>query len=226
MVRLVENGSTGKTSERGLTLVELLITLVLLSVILTLAVNYFASNARFLRLEEAQAEVIRNLTGTAEYMASLLRMAGYDPRSSGNFGLTEATDTSLFFTLDADSDGVVDSVQAEIVGFYRSGDTLYRYNPEAPNAPILVTLFVDYLGFYYYDAEGRPIPSPLPSPYRNVVLTEAQRAQVRSARLVLVGHSSRPVGGRTFSVTLPTGRVLRGTHFFYRLEKRVRFRNL
>lgn len=213
-------------SQEGLTLVELLITLVLLSVILTLAVNYFVNNARSLRLEEAQAEVVRNLTGTAEYMASLLRMAGYDPRQTGNFGITEATDTSLFFTLDADSDGVLDSVQAEIVGFYRSGDTLYRFNPQDPQSPVLVTLFLDYLGFYYYDGDGRPIPSPLPSPYRNVVLSEAQRAQIRSVRIVLVGHSSRPVGGRRFSVTLPTGQELQSTHFLYRLEKRVRLRNL
>jgi len=112
-----------KNYSNGFTLVELLIALVVSGIIMTGVYSAFKTQQSSYLVQEQVAEAQQNLRASIGFMARDLRMAGYDPTSSGNFSITDvrsrdldngldnttAGNPAITFQTDLNSDGVLDT---------------------------------------------------------------------------------------------------------------------
>jgi len=129
-----------KNYTNGFTLVELLISLVVSGIIMTGVYSAFKTQQSSYLAQEQVAEAQQNLRASIGFMARDLRMAGYDPTSSGNFSITDvrsrdldngldnttAGNPAITFQIDLNSDGTLDS--NETISY-----SLYRYPVSAPS---------------------------------------------------------------------------------------------
>jgi len=106
-----------RLTDRGFTLVELLVAMVISLVVMTAIYSTYASQQRSYIVQEQVGAMQQNLRGAIYFMAREARMAGYDPTGSGNFGITDIRlkdiddnldvngNSSLELTIDQDGDG-------------------------------------------------------------------------------------------------------------------------
>lgn len=109
--------------EKGFSLLELMIALAVGGVVLAALVGVFSRASRLYTLENARAELQQEMRAALEIMGRDIRMAGYDPKKSGNFKVTKASASHLRFTTDFDEDGAVDPSP----GFPNCEVISYRY---------------------------------------------------------------------------------------------------
>ncbi len=148
-----------KATEDGFTLVEILIVLLLISVIMGAIYQTFRAQQKSYMVQEEVLEMQQNLRAGVDIMTREIRMAGYDPTMSGNFGILAAGPTSIRFTVDFDENGTVASGEDETLLYHLcdfdsdgSDDSLTRSSSCTP-----VALNIQALGFAYgfdSDADG------------------------------------------------------------------------
>jgi len=108
--------------EHGFTLVELLIAMVLAGVAMTAIYSAYYSQQRAYEITQDYTDVQQNIRNAMYFMEKDLRMAGYDPTISGNFGFTDISNQNrVTFTLDVNEDGLVSGTTEYII---------YKYHPE------------------------------------------------------------------------------------------------
>lgn len=112
--------------ENGVTLVELLVAITIGLVVMAAIFSTYRSQQKTHVTQEQVSRMQQNVRSAINIMSREIRMAGYDPSASGNFGITDimlkdindipdtAGYSSLKFTIDKDETGTVDS-----------GDTVY-----------------------------------------------------------------------------------------------------
>ena len=112
-----------KNYNKGFTLVELLVSLVVSGIILTGVYSAFRTQQNSYLVQEQVAEAQQNLRASIGFIARDLRMAGYDPTGSGNFSITDirsrdldngldntsAGNPAITFQIDLNSDGILDT---------------------------------------------------------------------------------------------------------------------
>ena len=91
-------------NSRGFTLVELLVTLVIVGVMMTAVYAVYISNVRAVRIEEDRVEIQQDQRISIDFLARELRMAGYDKEESGLPGIVDARSNYIFFTADRNDD--------------------------------------------------------------------------------------------------------------------------
>ncbi|MDX9964747.1 prepilin-type N-terminal cleavage/methylation domain-containing protein, partial [Desulfobacter postgatei] len=82
----------------GFTLIELLIALAISGIVLVGVYAQFTSQQASYIAQDQVVEMQQNLRAGITYMTQELRMAGYDPYSSGTAGIEEANSTKVVFT--------------------------------------------------------------------------------------------------------------------------------
>ncbi len=95
-------------NNKGFTLIELMIAIVISSFIVTAVYAANTTQQRTYHAQEQVAEMQQNLRAAMSFITSEIRMAGYDPEGSGNFGITSALAGRLQFTVDLDKNGTLD----------------------------------------------------------------------------------------------------------------------
>jgi type II secretion system protein J len=95
--------------QSGLTLVELLIVIAIVSLALGSIYGVFASVTKSNTSNEVQADVMQGLRTSLGYMEQDIRMAGLDRFGSAHAGIEEATATTIRFTADRNMDGVINA---------------------------------------------------------------------------------------------------------------------
>jgi len=98
-----------RENQRGLTLVELLIVIAIVSLALGSIYGVFASVTKSNTGNEVQADVMQSLRTSLGYMEQDFRMAGLDRFGSAHAGIEEATATTIRFTADRNMDGVINA---------------------------------------------------------------------------------------------------------------------
>src|SRR3989338_5798920 len=132
---------TFKKSERGLTLLELIIAVMMMAVLITALWTVYKANFSAFYSQGTRSN-IKGETGRAiSLMANELRQA---------VSLTTAAATDLVITLDTDGDGDDDSVQFTWAG--ASGNPLNRLSGGA-TTPLVSS--VSSLAFSYYDLDRK-----------------------------------------------------------------------
>lgn len=123
-------------SERGYTLVELLVAMAIFALVIASIYSSFASQNRIYHAQEKVVAIQQNVRAAMYVMERDLRMAGYDPeRAGGTFGITACGPTTITFTQDDDANGTIET------RFMRNGTTVTverRVRQIAPNGTITV----------------------------------------------------------------------------------------
>ena len=96
-------------SERGLTLVELMVTLVIVAVMGLALVGFLRSQHQTVTRQNDGVLTTQNARAAIDMLARELRNAGYDPRAGGDAALTAMEADSVAWTADLDEDQAVTS---------------------------------------------------------------------------------------------------------------------
>lgn len=113
-------------NNRGFTLVELMIAMVISSFLVTAVYAAHTTQQRTYHVQEQVAEMQQNLRAALYFITSEIRIAGYDPERSGNFGITSALAGRLQFTVDLDEDGTLDGAETIGIGFTNDSNSDHR----------------------------------------------------------------------------------------------------
>ncbi len=174
----------------GFTLVELMIVLTMFLVVLGAVYATYQSQQKTYLVQRQVANMQQNLRAGMYFLSQEIRMAGFDPGSSGRFGLVSSfsgfpasgatcdADT-IAFTLDDDEDETIDSNDSELVAF-RINDKLelQRFSTGAVNWQTLAENIED-LTFAYLDEDGN---------------TTATLSNVRSVQVSMTARTEKPDG--------------------------------
>lgn len=104
--------------ERGLTLVELMVTLVIVSVMGLALVGFLRSQHQTVTRQNDGVLATQNARAAVDMLARELRNAGYDPRGSGDAALTAMEADSVAWTADLDEDRAVPSPPDPVADTY------------------------------------------------------------------------------------------------------------
>ncbi len=94
-------------NQNGFTLVELMIAMLISGIVIASIYTAFRSQQRSYLAQEQVGEMQQNIRAGAGLMISEIRMAGYDPGLTGNYGInaTFTDGDSMSFTADINDDG-------------------------------------------------------------------------------------------------------------------------
>ena len=200
-------------SEKGFTLIELMVALTILGVVLTGVVSMFTSTSRYHTRQEMMVEVTQNVRAAKNLMVDELRSAGCNPNNAGRVGFQidqhderfDTDDDSLHFTRDIDNgdndefyepDGDTDDPNEDI-SYYRvdAGGNLLPSTSNAVGTLVRNTggggqVVVDNvvgLQFKYFDGSD-PVQEILPG----TMTKEAVLSKIRTVEVTIVGQVQNP----------------------------------
>lgn len=101
-------------SERGFSLIELLVTLAIVGLLMAAVYGVQIANMRAIKVEEERVEVQQDQRIAIDYLARELRMAGYDKTESSIPTIVDARSNFIYFTVDRNDDGDVDDVREHV----------------------------------------------------------------------------------------------------------------
>ena len=170
-------------SRSGFTLVELLIAMAISGVIMTGVYSAFKTQQDSYLAQDQIAEMQQNIRAGFYLMASDIRMTGYDPLDTGNYGVESATSSKFVFTVDFNDDGgTVGSGERFTYELYTTGAGIRALRKIAGQSAVAEN--IEQLEFYYTLANGMQTTAP----------TVAQLELIRSVEisiLAVTGNSDR-----------------------------------
>ncbi len=104
-----------KTNEKGFTLVELMIALLVSGLVMTGVVSVYVVQSRSYSVHGDIANIQQDLRGVLAIMPMEIRLAGCDPTESGLPGIVTATNTLFRFTMDTRT-GTTSNVPDGVIG--------------------------------------------------------------------------------------------------------------
>lgn len=117
------NDSCAVASNKGFTLVELLIALLVGSVIMAAVMTSFQSQHKVYLAQDEVVEMQQNVRGAMDMITREIRMAGFDPTGIANASIVTATSSWIGFTQDINENGATaDANEAITYGFSTSND--------------------------------------------------------------------------------------------------------
>lgn len=182
---------------RGMTLVELLVVLAIMSILGIAIYNLFQTHNRQSIIREETALMQQELLSAMVIMADRIRMCGYSPNtnSKDNFGFTLSTNsTQINCTHDFDGNGTFDGTDNEI--------TAFRLNSASNSIQIFSTGSIAWqplavnigdLTFTYFDANGDIITDP------NSNLDSIRMVQLNATAVPSPNRASMGIRNRTMT---------------------------
>jgi type IV pilus assembly protein PilW len=162
---------------KGITLIELLIALVIGSILIAALYQTFIKQQKTYAVQDQVVEAQQNVRVAMDIIVRNVRMAGYNPTgvTPNPFGFTSATANQIIFTGDFNGNGSLD--EGETIGFQLSGTNLRRWGvdgwqPLAEN--------IESLSFLYTLSDGTATSAP----------TAAQLASIRMVKVTIRARTS------------------------------------
>jgi len=148
-------------NEHGVTLVELMVALVITGIISAAMYSAYTGQQRINQSQDQIVEMQQNLRAGLDMMVREIRMAGYDPADTGNFGFTAAGANSMTFTMVNDEVGGVRTISYEHSVGYGDTDGIrdIRRRVDAGNFIVLIEN-VEAVEFYYTLSDGTRTLTP------------------------------------------------------------------
>jgi len=181
---LTDNISFTRNSQ-GLTLVEVMMTLLIFATVLAVINNVFFSTQNLYSSTQQRATMQMNARTGIGVMMTEIRAAGCDPTEMGLVGVVRATQDTVRVRADLNGDGAITTAEPseDVLYFFNPGtETVYR-NSGAGAAAMIPN--VSSLSFAYFDEDNQPL-LPLP-------LSTGRAALVRSIEINLTVET--PKGG-------------------------------
>jgi type IV pilus assembly protein PilW len=158
--------------DRGLTLIEVLVTLALLSVVVLVITTILITSGKTHRRTMGQAEIQAASRQTLALLTTEVRQAGADPRNppTGLQGVVSADSVTLRVRADLNGDGAIQTTEP-------SEDVTYAYDPGTQTLTRdpgsgAATLLTDVTNFAitYFDVADQPLTTfPLSATDRSLV---------------------------------------------------------
>ncbi|MCK4307510.1 prepilin-type N-terminal cleavage/methylation domain-containing protein [candidate division WOR-3 bacterium] len=172
-------------NNKGLTIIELLVTLVISSLIITAAIAFHLANQRIFVKEKTLIEVRSNVRGALDIIVSDLRLAGYNPTQAPvpefDPAIRDARDDRAFMRADTNSNGTCEV--GEETGYRAINNSLYRYVTTGIGFDtLLVAESIDYLGFRYFDTNGDTLTTPVAAD---------SLENIRFVKIIIIGKTPR-----------------------------------
>lgn len=188
-----------KNYQHGFTLIELLITVAISGVLMAGVYTAFKSQQDSYLAQEQVAEMQQNIRAGLDVMVRDMRMAGYDPFSTGTFNIVTATADEFRFTAaDLNDDGDDEDISYRLYASV-SGSSLGRQNRRIPPPTPLPGISaiadnIEDLEFLYVLGDGTPVLAP----------TAAQLEDIRSVQISILARARQPDRNYTHADTYPT----------------------
>jgi type IV pilus assembly protein PilW len=171
-------------TNKGFTLIEILIALVLSAVVMTAIYQTYQSQQRSYIMQEEAAKMQQNLRAALFAMTKDLRMAGYDPDGDAGAGIVAvvadtvapATTASVRFTRDLNDNASVADIGEDITySLVADGDTFRLNRNDAAGGASTLAEYIDALDFVFLNADNNP--TTIPSEIRTVQITIVARSE-------------------------------------------------
>jgi len=107
-------------SNQGFTLVELIVAIAIFGLVITSIYSAFNTQHNTYQAQKQITAIQQNIRATMYVIEREIRMAGYDPDLTGNFGITAVGNNSLTLTFDDDAGGTT------TITYSMAGTTLNR----------------------------------------------------------------------------------------------------
>lgn len=159
------------TKEKGFTLVEMLVVMVILSIVLVIVGRFIIDQSTTLRKQQLIANTQQNLRVASEIMTRDLEMACLNPRRvlPDTFAFQNFQTNRVEFAMDLNADGhltpMIDTLEKldEYRGFFLSGTTLKRVRtPGNDGRAEDIATGIYYLNFTYFDKDSNVIAPNTP----------------------------------------------------------------
>ncbi len=156
IIRYGEDGM--RLDKKGFSLIEIMVAIAIMSILSVAMMKTYTGFTRVYTTQEVVAGVQQDLRGALNIMTQDIRMAGFDPTDSDNFGVEVATATNIRITSDTDMDGVVDESNFERVTYNLNAGTnqlqqiLYETTGSESTQPVVDN--VTNVAFTYLDANN------------------------------------------------------------------------
>jgi len=173
-------------SEKGFTLVELMVTLAIMAVVMAGVYSAYYSQQQSYIVQEQVSEMQQNLRGAMYFMAKEIRMAGCNPTGGASAGIVTAGANTINFTMDlrgkdpddpADGDTADPNENITYILYDSDGDgTNDALGRDTGTGNRLVAQNVDAIDFVYLDENGNVTASLL---------------QIRTVQITIVAKTGR-----------------------------------
>jgi type IV pilus assembly protein PilW len=181
-------------SNRGFTIVELLVAMVVALLAMGAIYSTFLNQHRSYRIQEETAEMQQNLRAAMLYMEREIRMAGCDPIGTADAGIVKAERALIRFTEDvrgscsgSDPDGNTDDPNEDIT--YSLKEKNLVKNTGGGNH--VVAQNIDAVDFVYLD--GSSPPHVLNDPIIGGDVPADKINQIRSVEITIVARTQNPL---------------------------------
>ncbi len=139
-----------KIENRGVSLIEMLVALLIASIISSAAYNIFTSVNRSYTAQNVASKVQQRVRVAIDFMVRDIRMAGLDPLRTANAGVISATPTVFNFTADKNMDGDTDDA-AEDMTYSVVGGNLQLTDDQGTET---LAEYVTNFSYSYLDKDG------------------------------------------------------------------------
>ncbi len=154
-----------QNNEKGFTLVELLVAMVIAAIVMTSVYSVYSAQQRSYIVQEGVAAMHQNLRAAMYFMEREIRMAGCDPKGSANAGIENPEPNRIRISMDfrgqaSDDppDGFVKLAQNERIEYFLNGSNLVRdMNPDddiEDKSDMVIAENISSLSFEYLDSSG------------------------------------------------------------------------
>lgn len=203
-------------NKRGLTLVELIVTVVITGLIITAGIAISLNNQQIFKKENVCIATRANTRNALAIIVEDLRLAGYNPLGTPAFdsAFIEAQDSLIEMRMDLNSDGVYDFGSEECV-YMVSNDTLYKGISGLGLS--VVAEDIDYLGFRYFNLDAVELASPV---------IPSQIDSIYAVKVIIVGKSAKGLLRHHEVGTYPDGTPYDDRHYRCWDSTLVRLRNV
>lgn len=171
------------TSNDGLTLVEVMMTLLIFATVLAVINNVFFTTQGLYSSTQQRAGMQMTTRSGLSVIVTELRSMGCDPMEAGIAGLRRATQDSCRFQSDINGDGAIQTTEPseDIVYFWDPDQEIVFRDPGT--GPQTFITNVTQFQFRYFDENNQPL-GPLP-------LNAALIPQVRSIGIAITAETPR-----------------------------------
>ncbi len=170
LLRLKKSQHVTQPPARGFTLIEVLITIAMISILIPAVYSVYTVMIRSLTTQSVVADLQQSVRFSLGFMVQDIRMAGLDPFGSAGIGtatagIEEATATKIRFIADQNMDGVINNTNQERVTYLLDApnnqlDQILYEGTASQDTQTLIEN-VTALTFSYLDEDGNPIATPV-----------------------------------------------------------------
>ncbi len=168
-----------ENSERGFTLVELLIAMAISLVVLTSLSSAFMSQRKTYAVQEQITEMIQGARGAMDIISREIMMAGYDPMRAGIVGIPYSA-TQLEIKADLNGDGDTIDLNETII-YTSSGTTIERLDEQVDLTTTVTLAENSTFGFTYWENDGT-----------TKVISAANEGNIRQIDITITTKTSKP----------------------------------